>query len=327
MIRRALRYLAAVAAILVIAAAYLITSGWLTGHPVAGLPAPSPTASPSSNPTALIAIRDLPPTSTPTPTATSTPAISPTPAPVDYGPLEAALNRYVDEHVRARGFGVGIGFVDAQTGQTISLDGEARHYALSTFKGALAAYYLWQVERGLIELTAEDAAHIERMLEVSSNPDTTCVIKRVGGLAAFNDWLAYAGLSREQNFVMTWRSWPCEEDGESYTPEADLRYSVGDAALGLPGGNVLLRCSPLGLRCDKAFAPLELAGFYARLAQIGTVGVGGQSQVADGQRAVRVAHREPGGTVEPPRLPARGVGPLHRPGRPDGGRIRPLVER
>lgn len=264
---------AGLAAVLLAALAVWVT---LTGR--SSLPrlsaTPPPDATGLSEPTRLATIADVPPTKTATPTATITPpptvTLTPTLAPLDYRPMREALTNYLAE----TSFDLSIGFVDVQTGQVVSLGGEERHYALSTFKGPLAAYYLWQVERGLIALSPDDVAYIKPMLEVSSNPATTCVFKRVGGIEPFNDWLVNQGMSRENNFVLAWGSWPCEEGGQSYVPAADTRYSLGDAALGLPGGWVLLRCAPDNTRCDKAFAPLELAVFYARLAR---------GEVLDGQ--------------------------------------------
>lgn len=232
---------------------------------------PIPTASPipPGAPTRLATI-DPPtrtPTAVPTPLPHPTSAAATAPAQVDYGPLTAALNAYIEQEVHPRGFDLGIGFVDLQTGQEISLNGEARQYALSTFKGPLAAYYLWLVERGLLAPQPDDLGYIEPMLAISSNPAATCVFERVGGLEPFNDWLAYQGMSRENNFVFAWSSWPCYEGASAYTPEPDWRYSRGDESLGLPGGNALRHCQPDNTICDKAFSPIELARFYARLGQ------------------------------------------------------------
>jgi len=47
----------------------------------------------------------------------------------------------------------------------------------------------------------------------------------------------------------------------------DLRYIRGDPSLDLPGNYALFRCYPTYRNCDKAFAPLDLAMFYARLYQ------------------------------------------------------------
>ncbi len=252
------------AVVVVGSAAYVFASGVVAGeNRAAGPPSPGLALAtlPPARPTALMTIDAISSPSPPSPTPAPTP--TPTPQPGDYGPMTEAIERYLAEHVHPQGFDLGIGFVDVQSGQAVGVNGEARHYALSTFKGPLAAYYLWLVERGLLDEQPGDREVIEPMLNVSSNPDTTCVLERVGGLAPFNDWLAYQGLSRENNFVLSWQSWPCGE----YVPNSDTRYSRGDDALGLPGGYVLLRCVPGNIRCDKAFAPLELAGLYARIAR------------------------------------------------------------
>ncbi len=191
-------------------------------------------------------------TPTPSPTPTSTPL-------PDYGALAAELEALRQAH----DFNLGIGFVDIQTDQTVSVNGAGRFYALSTFKGPLAAYYLWLLEHGQIVEAPGDRERIAAMLAVSSNPDTTCIIKRVGGLAGFNDWLADQGMTRANNFVYSWDSWICYEDNSAYMAEPDERYRLGDAALGLPGDSALLSCPDVP--CNKAFAPLELATLYARL--------------------------------------------------------------
>jgi hypothetical protein len=110
-----------------------------------------------------------------------------------------------------------------------------------------------------------DRAHLIRMLEVSANTDTTCIFQRVGGIPSFNDWLASQGFSRANNFVLKWQDWGCTDSGELYVPPTDWRYSRGDESLGLPGEAALLGCPIPQMPCDKAFAPIELAGFYARL--------------------------------------------------------------
>lgn len=158
-----------------------------------------------------------------------------------------------------------VGFVDIETEQTFSFDGETRHYALSTFKGPLAAFYLWLVESGQLEPLASDETHLIAMLAESSNPDTTCVLKRTGGLAPFNDWLADQGLNRQNNFIASWQSWACSDDGEGTILPPDLRYIWGDQSLGLPGDYALFRCYPTYRNCDKAFAPVALAMLYSRL--------------------------------------------------------------
>lgn len=216
---------------------------------------------------------DLPSTAV---AAVDTPAPTPTPvqairtataigsAPADYGPLIAELQNHVNRTARKWGYDLGIGFADMQTGQVISVEGETRYHAMSTFKGPLAAYYLWLLEHGVQELPGDDEA-IRRMLRDSSNADTTCIFERVGGVASFNDWLDSQGLSRPNNFVFKWQDWPCASSG--YVPEPDWRYSRGDVSLGLPGRSSLLECPFAALPCDKAFAPVELAWLYARLYQ------------------------------------------------------------
>lgn len=162
-------------------------------------------------------------------------------------------------------YDVGVAFVDIATGQSISLGREGRFHAMSTFKGPLAAYYLWLIERGIIDEGSGDHYFIEDMLTWSSNSDTTCIFKRVGGIIGFNDWLANQGLSRENNFVYTWHTWVCQEQGNRYVPSSDERYRYGAPELGLPGSAVLLQCPDGSFPCDKAFSPIELAEFYARL--------------------------------------------------------------
>jgi len=134
-----------------------------------------------------------------TPLAAS-PSAPPTPPPPDYTALEAALADYA----ASLPFLVGAAFVDLITGQQAGANADLRFYALSTFKGPLAAYYLWQVDRGLMTITPEDEAYLTAMLAVSDNPATACVIERTGGLAGFNNWLASYGLPRDRNFVYAW---------------------------------------------------------------------------------------------------------------------------
>lgn len=162
-------------------------------------------------------------------------------------------------------YDVGVAFVDIQTGQSISLGREGRFHAMSTFKGPLAAFYLWLIEQGEIEEGQGDHFFIEDMLTWSSNSDTTCIFKRVGGIAGFNDWLAEQGFSRKNNYVYSWHSWVCQEHGSQYAPAPDDRYRYGNTELGLPGGAVLLQCPDGHIPCDKAFSPIELVQFYARL--------------------------------------------------------------
>jgi len=205
-----------------------------------------------------------PPIYTPTP-----PVFLETPTPtlaagqVDYQPLIRQINARLEQV----DYDVGVAFVDILTGQSFSLGREGRFHAMSTFKGPLAAYYLWLIEQGEIEEQAGDHYFIEDMLTWSSNTDTTCMFKRVGGIAGFNDWLAEQGLSRENNFVYSWHKWICLERGIQYAPAPDERYRLGDPALGLPGNGVLLECPDSSVPCDKAALPLDLAEFYARIYQ------------------------------------------------------------
>jgi len=208
--------------------------------------------------------------STPTPTsipASPTPLSTPTATPslIDYQPLSGEIQEYLNGAGLGPQFDMAVGFVDIQTGQTFSFDGETRHYALSTFKGPLAAFYLWLIEKDQLEPIPSDESHLIPMLVESSNPDTTCVLKRVGGLPPFNDWLANQGLDRQNNFIASWQSWACNDYGETTILPPDLRYIRGDQALGLPGDYALFRCYPTHRTCDKAFSPLELAIFYSRL--------------------------------------------------------------
>jgi hypothetical protein len=222
---------------------------------------------PTGQPTRLIAIDYPTLTAIPSPTATDTPrpTATPTSRPVDYGPMESALIRYLEQTAYAQGYDVGIAFVDLKTGQEISIGGDQRYYALSTFKGPLGVYYLWLLERELIQAQPGDEDYLTLMLNQSSNSATTCVFKRVGGIAPFNDWLAEQGLSRQNNFVFKWSDWACFADGDIYKPEPDWRYSQGDDQLGLPGGGVLFQCPTEAIPCDKAFTPTALARFYARV--------------------------------------------------------------
>ena len=73
-------------------------------------------------------------------------------------------------------------FIDLSTGQIVHVNGEMRFHAMSTFKGPLAVYYWWLVEHGELEITERDLTHMGHMLEWSSNGDTTCLFKRVGGI-------------------------------------------------------------------------------------------------------------------------------------------------
>ncbi len=195
---------------------------------------------------------------TPHPTPAEPPAL------VDYQPLADALEAHRRYTAVKSGYDLGIGFVDVATGQVINIEGDTRYHAMSSFKGPLSAYYLWLLERGQIAEQPGDRDHLARMLDISANTDTSCIFQRVGGIAPFNDWLADQGLTRENNFVLKWQEWDCADAG-SYHPPIDWRYSRGDAVLGLPGGSELLACPIPQLPCDKAFAPVELAEWYARL--------------------------------------------------------------
>jgi hypothetical protein len=208
------------------------------------------------------------PTSAPLPAATRTPA-PPLPTrtltPIDYAPLLAAIKDYAESTFDGPHFDLAVGFVDIASGQSISYDGDTRHYSLSTFKGPLAAYYLWLAEQGDLTPQPADTGWILPMLEISSNTATACVIQRVGGLAGFNDWLAeVGGLPRATNFVTTWEA-GCRMGQEVVFASPDVRYAKGDAALDLPGASALLRCLPRPRFCGNAFAPVELARLYARL--------------------------------------------------------------
>jgi beta-lactamase class A len=177
----------------------------------------------------------------------------------------AEMNDYLTLTAGRFGYDLGVGFVDIQTGQVISINGDTRYHAMSSFKGPLAAFYLSLLEQGKINSLPTDTKHLIPMLEISANDHTTCVFQRVGGIAPFNDWLAAQGFSREKNFVLKWQDWPCYEGGHTYIPDPDLRYTLGNTALNLPGDGRLLECPIPQLPCDKAFAPTELAVFYAHL--------------------------------------------------------------
>lgn len=205
----------------------------------------------------------LVPTAAPTPTAA--PVQGARPEWVDYQPLADSLEALRRRMTAIYNYDLGIAFVDVQTGQIVNVDGYSRYHAMSTFKGPLAAYYLWLLERGLLAEHPADRDHLIQMLEYSANTDTSCVFQRVGGIAPFNDWLAEQGLSRENNFVLTWQEWSCFDSGSAWTADPDWRYSRGDEALGLPGHTQLLACPVPQMPCDKAFAPAELGEWYSRL--------------------------------------------------------------
>lgn len=209
----------------------------------------------------------IPPTPTGTPEPSPTPIPYRTPSPVDYDDLQAdLLDLYTDTAERG-GYDLGIAFVDVETRQVVSVEGDVRYHSMSSFKGPLIAYYYWLLERGEIEPQPVDEDYIARMLRISDNEATSCLFERVGGIERFNDWLAEEiGMPRAANFVLKWQDWSCFEEGDLYTPEIDWRYSRGDNLLDLPA-NELLKCGLADLPCDKAFAPEELALFYADLYQ------------------------------------------------------------
>ncbi len=207
-----------------------------------------------------------------TDTVTPSPVLAPTPIPtetppplVDYGPIEAELETYLTDRVYDWGFDLGIAFVDIQTGQVIAFRGDRRYHAMSSFKGPLAVRYYQMLESGETSALADDARNLDLMLRVSYNQSTTCFFDHIGGVPAFNDWLAESGFERENNFVFRWDEWPCPQPPIVETELIDYRYLRGDEELGLPGDGQLLRCIEPQLPCDKAFTPIELAQFYARL--------------------------------------------------------------
>ncbi len=208
-----------------------------------------------------------PPTATasPTPLPTQTPVPYVAPNLVDYSDLQADLEALYARTAERGGYDLGMAFVDTRTNQVVSVYGAKRYHAMSSFKGPLIAYYYWLLERGEIEAQENDERYIARMLRISDNEATSCLFKRVGGIERFNDWLAdEVGMSRTHNYVLKWQDWSCVENGQSYTPEIDWRYSRGDSLLDLPA-NTLLTCGLADLPCDKAFAPEALARFYADL--------------------------------------------------------------
>lgn len=209
-----------------------------------------------------------PPTTAPGETPLPTPTLTPTPTPIDYAPLQTAF----DETIQAAydrfavAFDVGVAFIDLETGQQVLVNGDVPYYSLSTFKAPLVAYYLQLAELGQIERNPADDALIEPMLARSDNPATTCLIRRTDGLAGFNDWLATdLGMLREQNYVIAWDTWACEEDGVPWFPESDLRYIDGDESVGLSPVGGLRPCPTPDVLCDKVFTPAALASFYQRM--------------------------------------------------------------
>jgi hypothetical protein len=233
-------------------------------------PTPTLMAAPTQSPTASATLR----APTLTPTLTEQPALlvagtplPPTPTPtavISYGPNYDQMVEIINKLISAAPYDVGAAFVDIQTGQAISFGRRGRFHAMSTFKGPLAAYYFWRIEHHLLIPKEQDHSYLSDMLTWSSNGDTACVVIWTGGLEGFNDWLALQGLNRENNFVFTWHSWKCGQDANT-TIVPDNRYRFGDAELGLPGNSALLQCPDWQYPCDKAFTPIELAIFYARL--------------------------------------------------------------
>ncbi len=240
------------------AAAALWLALTLSSHPktlASGLTPPP--ASPTTLPAVITA---RPPTPAPAPARLATTAAGPQLP--DYMPLVNEVNQLIG----AQSADVGVAFVDTVTGQAAVMGrADGRFHALSTFKGVLAAYYLFRLERGEIAEGPNDDYHVRQMLGWSSNVDTTCVFRAVGGLQGFNDWLAREGFWRTANWVYAWDGFPCADDGVYWTPPLDLRYQNGDAALGLPGNGQLMVCPDASLPCDNAIQPLQLAIFYARL--------------------------------------------------------------
>jgi len=205
-------------------------------------------------------------TATSAPSATAMPTATPTYPPVDYAPLIDQIKEYVKNAGFGPKFDMAVGFVDLQTGQSANFDGDTRHVSLSTFKGPLGAYALWLAEQGEITLTAADREKLVAMLNESDNGATSCMLKRVGGLAGFNDWLAAQGMTRQNNFVARWENWGCSENGQTTILPIDPRYDFkGDPTLKLPGNYALQVCAPHRQRCAEAFAPVELAKLYGRL--------------------------------------------------------------
>lgn len=225
-------------------------------------------------PVAISTLTPAPPSATlpPTPTnppLTATPTTSPTPAPIDYAPLLQRFEETIDAAFNqfATAFDVGVAFIDLQTGQQVAINGDITYYSLSTFKAPLAAYYLKLVEQGTIPRDPTDDVFIEPMLERSDNPSTTCIVRRVGGLEGFNDYLVTdLNMVRDRNYIIAWDTWACEEDGTPWYPASDLRYIDGDPSVGLEAVGGLRPCPSPQVRCDKIFTPLELAIFYQRMA-------------------------------------------------------------
>jgi beta-lactamase class A len=182
------------------------------------------------------------------------PTLAPLPSP-DYQPMVETINRLIARQK----YQVGVAFVDIRTMQVFSFGGSQRFHAMSTFKGPLAVYYLWLLERGQIAEKPGDENRMKRMLDWSSNRDTTCIFKRVGGIASFNDWLATQGFRPEYSFIEAWNSWICVENGLGYAPESDLRFRATNTTL--------LKCGDRRLPCDKGMSPTDLALFYARVAR------------------------------------------------------------
>jgi len=189
-----------------------------------------------------VAAQDLNSTPTPTP-------------PPDYQAMVETINHLI----AGLPYQVGVAFVDIRTMQVFSFGGSQRFHAMSTFKGPLAVYYLWLLEHGQISEQPDDENRLKRMLDWSSNRDTTCIFKQVGGIAPFNDWMAEQGFRPEYSYVEAWNSWICVENGKGYVPPSDLRFRAANASL--------LRCGDRRLPCDKGMSPTDLALFYAHVAR------------------------------------------------------------
>jgi len=218
---------------------------------------PTATFAPPTEPQQVAAVDQPIPTSPPEP--------SPTPASIDTIALEAAFEDTIQAAYDRYGesWQIGVAFVDLETGQRVSIDGNLPYYSLSTFKAPLAAYYLWLIEQGELEPQASDIEYIEPMLLRSDNPSTSCMLKKVGGLPPFNDWLVdELGMLRQENFVARWDSWYCEQGTETYLVPTDWRYFNGDESVGLPARGDERPCPTDDVLCDKAFTPNELVGFY-----------------------------------------------------------------
>lgn len=237
--------------IAILALILLVSSGCLAAvGPTEAPISPTPVLNP------IRSVTDIPPS--PAPTATVIPL-------KDYAPVEAELTEYLTDRVYEWGFDLGVAFVDIQTGQVISVMGDRRYHAMSSFKGPLAVRYFQMLESGETQETPDDQKNLELMLRVSYNQSTTCFFEHTGGVPAFNDWLAELGFDRTNNFIFRWDEWACPQAIDRSVDLIDYRYFRGDEALGLPNQGQLLKCIEPQLPCDKAFTPVDLAEFYARL--------------------------------------------------------------